>query len=243
MAHAQYIRLIPEADTAVLFIHGILGTPDHFHFLLPLVPSNVSVWNLLLDGHGKDVKDFSRTSMKIWETQVAEAVDTLFEKHQKVYIAAHSLGTLLAIEQSIQKPIAGLFLLAVPLRLHIRFRVFSTSLKLYFTDVKSSDLYAYAAKSCCGITLQKNPLPYFGWIPRFLELFSKIKKTRFLLQQLTTPGMVFQSAKDELVSLHALKDLQENTHFQSSLLPHSTHYYYAEEDLILLRQHFTQWLS
>ena len=30
MAHETYTRLVPGADTAVLCIHGILGTPNHF---------------------------------------------------------------------------------------------------------------------------------------------------------------------------------------------------------------------
>ena len=30
MNHAEYKRMVPGADTAVLFVHGILGTPNHF---------------------------------------------------------------------------------------------------------------------------------------------------------------------------------------------------------------------
>ena len=50
MPHREYIRLVPGADTAVLFLHGIAGTPRHFDARLPLVhlvPENWSVYTVL----------------------------------------------------------------------------------------------------------------------------------------------------------------------------------------------------
>ena len=37
---------------AYIFVHGIVGTPNHFDFLMEYVPEDVSVWKLVLDGHG-----------------------------------------------------------------------------------------------------------------------------------------------------------------------------------------------
>ena len=116
MAHKEYVRIRDNATTAILFIHGIVGTPNHFNEFVSLVPESFSVYNLLLDGHGKEVKDFSKTSMKKWETQVTSAVEELSLTHEKIYIVAHSLGTLLAMEQANRsKKVCRLFLLAVPL--------------------------------------------------------------------------------------------------------------------------------
>ena len=71
--HDEYVN-IKENDTAVLFIHGIIGTPRQFDFLIKEVPENYSVYNMLLSGHGKGVKDFSKTNMKNWEKEVKEAL-------------------------------------------------------------------------------------------------------------------------------------------------------------------------
>ena len=73
MEHKEYVRIVPGADTAVLFIHGIVGTPNHFTDLISLVelvPEDWSVCNLLLDGHGGNADDFAATSMKKWKNQV-----------------------------------------------------------------------------------------------------------------------------------------------------------------------------
>ena len=97
MEHKEYKRICDNSSIAILFIHGIVGTPNHFNKFVSLVPDSISVYNLLLDGHGKEVKDFSKTSMKKWELQVTSAVQELSLMHEKIYIVAHSLGTVLAI--------------------------------------------------------------------------------------------------------------------------------------------------
>ena len=116
MVHKEYVRLRDNATTAILFIHGIVGTPNHFNEFVSLVPESFSVYNLLLDGHGKSVKGFSKTSMKKWEAQVASVVDELSLTHEKIYIVAHSLGTLFAIDQAIKnKKVCKLFHLELKL--------------------------------------------------------------------------------------------------------------------------------
>ena len=96
--HSSYIRLVPGAKTAVLMVHGIVGTPRHFDFLLDTVPQDVSVMNILLPGHGGTVKDFANASMKQWKQTVAEAMETLCTTHERVIVVAHSMGTLLTAE-------------------------------------------------------------------------------------------------------------------------------------------------
>ena len=36
----EYVRIVEGSEYAVLFVHGIIGTPRHFDFLMDLVPSN-----------------------------------------------------------------------------------------------------------------------------------------------------------------------------------------------------------
>lgn len=243
MAHETYTRLIPDADAAVLFIHGILGTPNHFADFLPLIPVNMSVVNLLLDGHGKGVREFSRTSMEKWETQVESNVDALLSTHKRLYIAAHSLGTLLAIGVAVKKPVTGLFLLAVPIRLGLKPRVFATCWKVWRGRVRDTDVHTVAAQNCCSIQQHKNLLLYLGWIPRFWELLVKIRKTQKLLPGLTSQGVAYQSAKDELVSTASIPYLTSNSTLQVTCLENSTHYYYEPGDLARLQQDFSRFLS
>jgi esterase/lipase len=156
--HKEYKHIVESSDKAVLFIHGIVGTPNHFEDFVNLMPKEISVYNLLLDGHGKGVRDFSKASMEKWESQVADAVKELEEHHKEVYVVAHSLGCLLAMEQSVaHSKISKMFLLAVPLKLFLKPRMISTSMKVYFNKVNPEDERTIAAKRCCGIEHSKNP--------------------------------------------------------------------------------------
>ena len=244
MEHKEYVRIVENANVVVLFIHGIVGTPNHFDAFLPLVPDTFSVYNMLLDGHGKGVKDFSRTSMKKWETQVASVVEQLSLTHEKIYIVAHSLGTLLAIEQAITcKRICRLFLLAVPLRISLKSKMFINSSKVYFDNIRSDDYEALAAKECYGIERDTNPLHYIGWIPRYLELFAKIRQTRQRLHLLDTPCIVYQSKMDEMVSNKSLSLLNQNSCIHVNELARSGHYYYHKDDLDLVLSAFSKMLN
>ena len=97
MNHSEYIRVSEDNKTAILMIHGIAGTPDHFRDLVPLIPEGWSVYNILLEGHGKEVRDFGAASMKKWKAQVAARLEEIREKHDRIIIVTHSMGGLFAI--------------------------------------------------------------------------------------------------------------------------------------------------
>lgn len=230
--HDEYKHIINGAQTAVLFIHGILGTPNHFKDFLPLVPDSYSVHNILLDGHGKGVKEFSNTSMKIWKNQIDVAVDKLLKSHKQIIIVAHSMGTLFAMQQAIKRPdkIKGIFLLATPLKIGIKFKMFSNSAKLYFNKIRPDDVEVIACKKACGINLDKRFWLYFGWVPRFLELFKEIKYTRQLIKNITVPCLVFQSKNDEMVSKKTIDIINNYPNIKIEILSKSSHFYYFKDD-------------
>ncbi len=230
--HNEYKHIVNGADTAILFIHGIIGTPNHFKDFIPLVPVDYSVYNMLLDGHGKGVKEFSHTSMKIWKSQVDSAVDELLKTHKQVIITAHSMGTLFAVQQANKRPdkIKGIFLLAAPLKIGIKLKLFINCAKLYFGIIKCDDIEAVACKQACGVNQDKRFWLYLGWIPRFLELFKEIKNTIPLVKNITTPCYVFHSKNDEMVSKNAVDIIKGNVDIKIEILPNSSHFYYFDDD-------------
>jgi esterase/lipase len=120
MPHEETVRLVDGATVAVLFMHGIAGTPNHFRTLLPLeqmIPADWSVYNVLLPGHGKKVEDFARSSMAQWKSYVNEIFNKLCDTHEKVILVGHSMGTLFSVEMALKRPekIPFLFLIASPM--------------------------------------------------------------------------------------------------------------------------------
>ena len=89
----------------------------------------------------------------------------------------------------------------------------SNSLKVFFDKIRSDDYEVLAAKKCYGIEMDKNPFHYIGWVPRILELFAKIQQTRQVVNLLDTTCLVYQSAKDEMVSKNVKNILKTNQIF------------------------------
>lgn len=235
MLHEEYIRMIPGADTAVLFIHGIVGSPNHFVTQIPLVdlvPEDWSVYNLLLDGHGMGVEDFSKTSMKKWKEQIWRVFDDLAANHKHVIIAAHSMGTLFAMQLAQEHPekVPFLFLLAVPMRPWVRLFGAVNCLRLAFGLIRENHPLEVATRNVCGLETTWKVWKYIGWIPRFLELFLEIHRTEKLMGKLTVPCVAWQSQKDELVSNFSYGVLKKYDFIELHNLPESTHFYYDPKD-------------
>lgn len=232
MAHQALVCEMAGADTVVLCVHGIVGSPDHFTELIDRLPPTWSVVNLLLDGHGGEVSDFSRTSMAKWEQQVQDVLNDLSDRYQSIWLVGHSMGTLLLIEAALARPekVRGLFLLAVPLWPALRPVIVRNSLRVAFDRVPETDAQAVATKAACSVRTTKHLWRYVGWLPRFFELFNKMKRVRARLPEITVPCVAVQSAKDELVARRATVLLQKQQNIHTILLEHSAHFWYAESD-------------
>jgi esterase/lipase len=119
----------------------------------------------------------------------------------------------------------------------------TNSLKVYFDKISPDDYEALAAQKCYGIEKDKNLFHYIGWIPRFIELFAKIRRTRGSITSLETTCLVYQSSKDELISKRSAKYLKRNPHISVHELKNSGHYYYDNKDWDLLLSEFCKMLN
>lgn len=231
MAHEEYKRIVPGADTAVLFIHGIVGTPDHFRILIPLeqlVPENWSVHNLLLPGHGGTAEDFASSTMDAWRSYAKSAFAELARQHDHIILVAHSMGTLFALQLALEFPhrIPFIFLLGVPLRPGVRLGMMRDCLGMVFGMLKPDHVLWKAA----GVTTTRKIWKYLKWIPRFLELFREIDQTERIMDGLTVPCVTYQSQRDELVTNFTRRVLERSGVMEVHNLLHSTHFFYAPED-------------
>lgn len=232
MEHREYIRQVAGSRIAVLMIHGIAGSPAHFRDILPVLPSDWSVYNILLDGHGGQVEDFAAASMKKWKEQVNARLGELRSQYRQIVIMAHSMGTLFAIQAAIDYPdkIPLLFLLNVPTRPWVRFSTAMTSIRVARGNIDPKDHAAQAMKNDTSIELSPNLFRYLTWLPRFAELLREIRRVRKLLPRLNVPTYTFQSRTDELVSHRSVKDLENHPCIQNTVLYGSGHFAYGEAD-------------
>ena len=248
MEHRETRKICPDGRSAVLFVHGICGTPNHFRKAIDLeslVPENRSVVNLRLPGHGGTVKDFARSSGAAWEGHVRDAFHTLALEHDRIYLVGHSMGTLFCLQLAAEYPekVAGLFLLNVPMRPFVRPCAIAACLRLCFGKLREGKPREMALKAACGITPTRKLWEYIPWVPRFLDLFVLIRRTRKILPSVTVPAQAWQSGRDELVHTSASKPLMVYDTLRVYEMPDSSHFYYTQEDTERLCAAFRKFLG
>lgn len=226
--HSELKRIVPGAKNAVVFVHGINSTPRFFDDFVAVVPPDWTVHSILLPGHGGTVTDFARHSAQEWENHVRAALHDLRASHERVYIVAHSLGTLLSIREAVQddSQIAGMLLLCVPLRIWSRPSALVRNIGKGVLGMTSQE----ELRTCYGTEVDWRVWRYIGWIPRYLELFRLSRDARQEVRRLQVPTIAFMAKKDEQVSLRSVKEMADVPAIEVRYMPESHHHEFAPED-------------
>lgn len=240
--HQEYIKDVKSSDTVFLCIHGILGSPNHFNFLLEKLPDNVGIHNILLDGHGSSVEDFAHTSMYKWQEQVDNKVDYLIRHYENIIIIGHSMGTLFGMELSFRytEKIKFLFLLQSPMKMGLKPSIIKHSYQVIYNKIDYSDNVCVASKDAFSIDIDTRLHKYLSWTPRYIELFKKASSVRSMIEQLSVPCVMFQSRLDELVPISSCEIIKKNSSIKLNVLKNSSHFYYEDMDLQIILNEFNK---
>lgn len=95
---APYRQMVPGSDSAVLFLHGITGSPAAwFPIARALSHQGVSVVVPLLPGHGTRWQDLNATTWSDWLLAAKAEFDDLSQTHSHIVVAGLSMGGALAL--------------------------------------------------------------------------------------------------------------------------------------------------
>lgn len=243
----QYIPT-PNAESIVICIHGIVEGPEQFTQLLELsVSAGYAAASLLLPGHGESSKEFAQSSKKEWQEHVCQQIDFFRKKYSGIILAGHSMGSLLSFLSYIENPqqIIGITAIDSPLYVHTRWRAIRNNLKVGLCknipeDDPASALLKASSVAPCSV------FRYVTWIPRIIDLFQLMARTRKVLHQINIPTLVIHADRDELVSASSVRVFERRlpeTYRKIVRLPHSTHFIYGEKDLKTLNEAFLHFLQ
>lgn len=94
-----------DGEAAVLLIHGLTGTPVEMQAVgRGLAKAGFTVYGMQLTGHCGSEDDLLRTGWQDWYASVEQAWRDVSERHQNVFVAGLSMGALMAMHLSVQKP-------------------------------------------------------------------------------------------------------------------------------------------
>ncbi|MCF2574331.1 alpha/beta hydrolase [Brevibacterium sp. UCMA 11754] len=95
---APYRQIVPDSASAVLFLHGITGSPAAwFPIARSLSHHGISVSVPLLPGHGTRWQDLNSTPWSEWLDAAKAELQALSRTHTRVVVAGLSMGGALAL--------------------------------------------------------------------------------------------------------------------------------------------------
>ncbi len=100
-----------DARTAVLLLHGFVGSPPDFGELpAALAGAGFDVRAPLSPGHGTTPRDLAESGPSAWFSAALAEYDSLAETHERVAVVGFSMGGLLAEHVAAARPVSALVL-------------------------------------------------------------------------------------------------------------------------------------
>lgn len=235
VSQEPFFKEVPQADTLVVFIHGIVEGPSQFRpFINMTLQAGCSCVSLLLPGHGGSAKDFAHSSKEEWIDYVRKKLTIFRNQYPHLILVGHSMGTLLSLITYAENPsgIDGIIVIATPLHVHVSIQAIRNNLKIAFNESIPANDPAYPMAQ--ALSVARCPIiQYLTWLPRLADLFSLIDQTRNLLPQIKIPLLAIHADRDELVGKRSITYLQQGvpkSYLHIIHLPHSTHFTYDQKD-------------
>jgi carboxylesterase len=203
---------------AVLLIHGLTGTPTEMRFIgKGLVKAGFTVYGMQLDGHCGSEEDLVKTGWTDWYASVERAYGELAAKHEVVFVAGLSMGSLMALHLAASHPgkIRGLGVLSATLKydgwsipkLSFLLPLFlNTPLGLHYRFVEN---YPYGIKDerlrqrvvanmLAGNSAEAGNLGMTGSSLRQLLTFVEVVKAE--MPRIETPTLIVHATHDDVAS-------------------------------------------
>lgn len=105
-----------SSSAGVLLIHGLNGSlQDMAEIEQRLRQQHFATRNMLLPGHGSQVRDMLPLGWPEWAAAVRKEFHALKERHERVFLVGHSLGGALALHTAAHEDAAGVVSMCAPL--------------------------------------------------------------------------------------------------------------------------------
>lgn len=224
------------ARTAVLFVHGIQGSPRQFRFLAEALPPDVLVRAPLLPGHGGSVRPFLRSRAEDWLRCVRREALALHRQGARILYVGHSMGCLLGLLAARETEIsfARQLFLCCPFRIRPTPRYVRNFIRPLLSDRPSDDPFVRASRAANSVHAAA-PAGYLGCIPPYLELFRLMRRVGRQEPPAPDPVSFYFSALDEIVSPRSHAIAEGCPGASVRLLPGCGHNYFTHNARQLLR--------
>ncbi len=192
----------------IFFIHGLYASPAQFEKFYPVLKAKgYSIYTILLEGHGKELRELAKVKYTEWVKQIDDRLKERFKQYEAIFLVGHSMGGILAIDTN-DDYITKRILIAPAIRVKFTWQFFH--LGLVINNDKVQDTYTNSSRKILGVVF---PLGFFKKLIAlfcFWQLFKLIHYTNINLKKIHKPILVMQSYRDECVREKGPKTIIEH---------------------------------
>ena len=236
-----------DADTAVIFIHGLFGSPNQFVELADAVYNmGCTCKCVLLPGHGGGMSEFAKSGVADWQQHLQNEIDKIKLDHKRVFLVGHSMGGLLALNASMLKEnnISGVFLIATPLKVHIVDPKSILRKRQLLRFPKDNEIKS-AYMKLNSVKMPKR-FVYLPPVRTIREFYKLMRQTEKRLPEVFVPVHMIHSRGDETTSYKSAtlfyKGLR-NTQRATFSLDKSWHAFYYDDEQEIVRDKLIEFIQ
>lgn len=184
-----------------LLIHGFTATPWELKELGKyLFSKNITVYGVLLEGHGTTPQELDKTTWQDWYKSAEEGLDLLSYLADDVYVCGQSAGASLAIMLAEENDFAGIISIASPIylkdeRAYLAFLLAPFNLYFKNKNLKEEDKgHYYEIRSAKSIA----------------EVVKLVREQKKILNKITLPILIVQSRNDTRIKTESAEYIYDN---------------------------------
>ncbi len=223
--------------TAIILIHGYMGRPGQFDGIKKeLGDFEGDIYSLTLPGHEKDASEFIKTDRMQWQQYAEDFIDKLRGEYERLILAGHSMGGLIAVQAAINKAekISGVIAIGFPIKVTVSRAWVKNSILASRPSRENESELVKAARSMSGVKITR-PADFVKTLPRSLQFLRLAGQSRRQLSKLSVPLTVINFKNDEIVSKKA-KSFVEKTLPSAKILmlQGSYHFLFTKDEISLM---------
>ena len=189
----------------VLLVHGLNGSRRDFAELeVVLQDRGMLTHNMLLPGHGGNVRDMLSLGWHDWAEAVRSDLLALKQRCDVVFLVGHSLGGALCLHTAAHEEVAGLVAMCAPLHMHPLTRL-GVGLAKRFTPLLPTireDVHDPEAR-------RRYTRDVYRWTPMMpvASMLEFLPTLRAELPQITVPALIMTSIFDHVVPARDAREI------------------------------------
>jgi carboxylesterase len=219
---------VKEAETGVIFVHGIQGSPRQFDFLAEKLPKDILYRAVLLPGHGATLAEFKASGAEEWLSAVLRESEEMKARCERLVYVGHSMGCLLGLMAEREKKLfSEMLFLCCPFYARLTLRYLRNGFCV-MSRARTNNAFAESFKRANSVPA-RGIIAGLSCVHPYMELLKIMRLVKNENIRPGCPARFFFSSRDEIVSPKSARYAAARLGIAPETLAGCGHNYFTDE--------------